>query len=145
MDKTDAQQMANDLRAFADFVENHGPNLGVDFYIPTVGAFIYDEQEYNYETQQYDVKVSAKDRMSHATRVLVRAVGNVRKNWNGGYLEVEAKFGETVVFEMNIPRDKICKRVVTGTEEIPERIVPATTREVVEWVCDDPAILNLAS
>lgn len=145
MDQQHAREVAASLREFADFVESSAEDLGVDFYVPTFTAFVYDHQEWNPETGEYDVKETATDRFKNATKVLKRGAGfgNVKKNWDHGYLEVTRTFGEHLVFEMNIPRDKVCKRVVVGTEEIEERVIPASTREITEWVCDDPAILNL--
>ena len=33
--------------------------------------------------------------------------------------------------------DTVCEKVVTGTEEIPEKITPAHTVDIVEWKCPD--------
>lgn len=33
-------------------------------------------------------------------------------------------------------RAEVCRRVVVGTEDVPERVTPAHTRELVEWECD---------
>lgn len=145
MKYSEAKDMANSLREFADFVENHGPKMPVDFYIPTINVFVYDESVWDYEAGGYTVKTPAKQRFADATKTLVRACGKVEKKWDGSYLEVIAKFGTDVTLELNLNRESVCKRVVVEKVEVPEKTIPAYTKEVVEWVCEDPALLNLAS
>lgn len=65
-----------------------------------------------------------------------RVVGKAEKLWEGDWLAVRASFGPHAI-DANLPREQVCRKVVTG-----ERQIPARTEEIVEWVCDDPAILT---
>lgn len=37
--------------------------------------------------------------------------------------------------DFNWPRREVCTRRVVGTEDVPEQVTPAHTREIVEWDC----------
>ena len=57
------------------------------------------------------------------------------KEYLGNYFFLKKPFGP-VSLEINVHREVICRRVVTGTRE-----EPAMTVEVVEWHCDETALL----
>lgn len=42
--------------------------------------------------------------------------------------------------EFITPLSEICTRKVVGTEAVPERVIPAFTREIVEWDCHSPLL-----
>lgn len=71
-----------------------------------------------------------------------RAVGKAEKLWQDNWLAVRASFGPHAI-DANLPREQVCRKVVTGKRKIPAK--PARTEEIVEWVCDDPAILTDAA
>ena len=60
------------------------------------------------------------------------------KVYKDSFFLLRRRFGDRFCLEMNIQRDEVCRKVVTGT-----RVVPATeerTVEIVEWVCDEPVL-----
>lgn len=63
---------------------------------------------------------------------------SVRKEFEGNYAKVIRDFGATAI-EAWATRDRVCERVVTGTEmvEIADPDAPKlqVEREIVEWVC----------
>lgn len=66
-----------------------------------------------------------------------RSIGGT---WDKNYYGSTSEFSRElngVKIELNCSREATCKRVVVRTEEIPEQIIPASTREVIEWVCDE--------
>jgi hypothetical protein len=131
-------EFVEDLRSFADFIERKGANLPLDRYDCdiTVRGFLYDDTNYDYETGETTVTVSAKDKMKQA----IKALGKARKEWSMHYLDVQREFG-LITLEFSVGREEVCKKVVTGTEEVPEQVIKAYTKETYEWVCDDPALL----
>lgn len=104
------------LRELAAFVEAH-PDLPVP-YGGGQNAF-----------------VSSKADLAHVARTAgVRWEKSVNGEWF--YLRVAFQGGHS--YELNIARDQVCRKVVTGT-----RIEPATPEREVEevtWVCDEPLL-----
>lgn len=74
-------------------------------------------------------------------KVIRRAIGGRwDKDYCGSYLQYTQEVnGVNVTLECD--RGATCKKIVKGVEEIPEQIVPqkvipARTREIVEWECN---------
>lgn len=65
---------------------------------------------------------------------LARALGSCRKEHHETTFHLVRDFGG-VELTFSFWRATVCDRVVVGTKEIPERIVPAHTEELVEWQC----------
>lgn len=103
-------------RALADWLEQH-PDYAESV---TVG-------QCNLWLDTKDDLVSFK-RASGAKQLAKGAIGD--------YFWLSLEFGGGVTLEANVPREQACRRVVTGTTEIPEEIVPAHVEETVEWECD---------
>lgn len=84
-----------------------------------------------------DENKEALDRLRKVRRV----IGGTWDKSYGYYMEFSRDyFGGKI--ELCTYRESACKKVVTGVKEIPsqvipERIVPARTEEIVEWICDD--------
>lgn len=77
-------------------------------------------------------------------RIMARAMGTFEKKADENFLELKKKFGSLIVAAV-FSRNQVCKRVVVGTKEIPEEVVPekvtpAHTVEIVEWQC--PSLLD---
>lgn len=54
----------------------------------------------------------------------------------------ESKYNNvTVTYEVN--RESVCRKVVTGTKHVEEKIVPAHDEEIVEWVCEKISFLGM--
>ena len=73
---------------------------------------------------------------------VARLMAPFTKETTGELFILRRNFG-SVNLEANFFHDKVCEKVVTGTEEIPERITPAHTVDIVEWKCPD-SLLNPA-
>lgn len=61
------------------------------------------------------------------------------KRANGNYFSLVVTFDGKHTYEINIERQQMCRRVVTG-----KRVVPAEPEHEVEefaWVCDDEPLL----
>ncbi len=102
----------NDMRAVLDFLESNSDVPAP--YFGTLNAFDHggDPSE------------------------IARMLSPCEKIHEGPYFMLRKKFG-SVKFDVNFSRESVCERVVIGTEEIPEKIIPASIREIVEWVCSD--------
>jgi hypothetical protein len=74
--------------------------------------------------------------LARLTRVRRVIGGTWEKNYYGGTSEFKRELNGLVI-ELNCSREATCKRVVVRTEEVPESVTPAYTKEIVEWICDE--------
>ena len=74
----------------------------------------------------------------------------VNKNYSDKYYthevilqeDPESKYNNvTVSYEVN--RESVCRKVVTGTKHVEEKIIPAHDEEVVEWECEKISFLGM--
>lgn len=108
----DSTEFVRELRTLADFYEKHP-----DFPVPN---------EYN-----HDITVVVWNKETFAK--LVRQMGRATKDYSESY--AHARRG---LLKVMVPREAVCRKVVTGTEVVPAR--EEYTREIVEWVCDEPIL-----
>ena len=111
-----ANEVASGLRGLADWFEKHPEHLQ-----QLVPGFHF----------RFDLWPSTLEQVRELRRIL----GKVEKRLTGGCFNLAHDFGGGVCVEVNVPRDKVCKRVVTGHRVIPAR--PERTEEIVEWQCPD--------
>ena len=71
-----------------------------------------------------------------------RAMKPVEKKAFGNLYILRRDFGNSVALEVNFPRNDVCERVVVDTEDVPEEVTPAHTREIVEWVCPESLLAD---
>lgn len=115
------QEFANDLRALADWYEKH-PDAPVPVF-PVLNIF----------TDQDAVNAKAQ----------FRALGGFEKRYLGEWFAASKTFG-SIRLELNAKREQICRKVVVGTREIPEHVIPAQAEtiipahveEITEWQCE---------
>lgn len=75
-----------------------------------------------------------------------KALGGRReKHVEGSYFTVRRTFGEGVHVDVYVAREQVCRKVVTGTRDVTETVIPAHTEEVVEWVCEDSILSAVTS
>ena len=121
IDKRVRVQFVADVRAVADFFEQHPevplPFMPVDFDI-------------------YGVDDPAE------LATIVRACGNIVKSTapEHNLLRLKHKVGEFCQIGVISPLNTVCRRVVTGTRVVPSQTLPALTlpertEEIVEWEC----------
>lgn len=131
MKYSEAKELEAGLRELADFVRDHGVKLPTEMRLYSTN-FLYDD---------YDGKKggrTAKEKAAITARILAKG-GKAEKNFQGNYLELIRKFGP-VNIEFNVNREQVCVKRVVETVEVPEHVIPAHTREVVEWDCIDPLL-----
>ncbi len=115
---------ADGLRALADWLDQH-PDAAAEF--PRLEATAY------------------ADDSPEGLRFWAKAFGNAEKVYDGELFRLRRTFGANVTLNALFWRSTVCRKVVTGTVEIPEehipaRIIPARVEETVEWICDDPIL-----
>lgn len=115
------QTALNDLRRVINWLEAH-PNVPLPFDIGGNGYLLMTALDTKAEAEQ-----------------LVKEFGSCTKEWHDDVLYIHKRFGCQLLKAM-FYRNVICERVVTGTEEVPEKRVPAKVepahvKEVVEWRC----------
>ena len=114
----DTQPFVQDLRALADWYDFH-PEAPVP-------------------SMHLNVFVDTKEELAAVARML----GDVEKGGDDSWFFVRRRFG-SINFDCNVSRKIACTARVVRTEHVPERVVPAYEREIVEWDC--PPILEQAS
>lgn len=107
------EETIDGLRALADYLEGR-PDVPIP-YFGTINAFAEAEE----------------------LPVVARAMGGFEKDHNGQFLALVKRFGSEVELHVNFTSEDVCERVVVGTEEVPKKVVPAHTKEIVEWQCPD--------
>lgn len=107
---------------------------------------------YNRDTKKYDYDLEASRKKIAAIAKFASKQVGVAVTKNYAYDEFELKIvlsSEDEFDEIRVTystkREAVCTKKVVGTEEIPERVTPAHTREVVEWECEDVSLLKIAS
>lgn len=111
---TARQDWINDARALIDWLEQHPDR------IPTSDNIRLDL----WYLERAELQSLARD-FGQATKEIVGTVFCLRKS-----------FGPHRI-DGNVPREEVCRKIVTGTVEHEERIAPAYTEEIVEWECDE--------
>ena len=102
----------NDMKAVLDFLEAN-PAIPIP-YFGVLNAF-----------------GEAKD-----LDTIARALSPCNKSSDGGFYSLSRKFGDKVL-SVNFAHEAVCEAIVVGTEEVPEQITRAYTKEIVEWKCPD--------
>jgi hypothetical protein len=74
----------------------------------------------------------------------------VTKNYDDKDFELKVtipSLDEEMTFELTyyVQRDAVCTKRVVGYEEVPEKVVPATKKEIVEWDCEPLSLLKIAT
>jgi hypothetical protein len=73
----------------------------------------------------------------YEVKELTRIMSPCTKRGMGTFFTLIRDFGAGVMLHLNFPREDVCERVVIGTEEVPEKVIPAHVQEIVEWKCPD--------
>lgn len=109
----DRDKLCQGLRELATFLETHH-----EIPLPPWGVSITGF-------------VGSRDEL----RAACRNIGTAEKHWYGATLSIRKNFGP-VSLDIDISREKVCKRVVKGQEWIPPSV--GHHQDVIEWVCDEP-------
>lgn len=103
---------ADGLRQIADWYEAH-PEIA----LPTPATL----GNYMLNTKEEAAQVS-------------RALGTCEKTYTDTMFYISRQF-DAVRLEFVFFRNAVCVPRVVGTEDVPERVIPAHTRDIVEWDC----------
>lgn len=115
------------LRDLADYLERH----------PEIPCRMHE---------QIDVFVHEKDEMA----ALARKLAPIEKRYCGNYLMLQKKFGP-ICLEINIFRDKVCRKIETRkTVTKPKYVLVEGETETVEevetsWECTEPLLSTTES
>jgi hypothetical protein len=126
-------QLVEDLRDFADFVEEHGPDL------PNVTV------ELRSWIWGYDLH-NGEDDIPKAVALAMRAgmknANDVTKEYSDDYFRLYLKFGK-LEYKVVCNRDAVCVKNVIGTEMVTKRVPPegdwteeTVEEDIVEWKCN---------
>lgn len=87
----------------------------------------------------YGIVVNLYPGGKSALAELARALGKAEKHMTVDLFYITRRFGLHKINGTTLRRE-VCRRVITGTKLIPEKVVPAHVEEIVEWVCDEPLL-----
>lgn len=104
-------ELIKGLRDFADFLEGF-EHFPIIHYPPTY--MFFDKKEF----------IS----LSHH-------IGNVKKDFSDDYAILQKHFGP-ITLELNTLRSNVCTKRVVGVEDVPEVVIPAHQKDIIEWDCE---------
>ncbi len=148
MEHQEILDYANTLRDLADFLSDNADKVPDDtwFYGLEISLWL-TESDYEYYTDDEGKRKTNVTFNEAKTKKKVKDflnfVGSCEKEYLGDTLEITKKFGKHKIIG-NVDRSVTCKKIVTGTEVVPERVTPEYVREITEWDCSDiPSLLAL--
>lgn len=100
------------LRELADFLDAH-PTVAVPEYGVTINVFVDSKEEL----------------AAHAK------TSTWQKQYFDTWFVLSKLFHDRIDYQVNLPREQICRRVVVGTEVVPAQ--PEREVEKVKWVCEE--------
>ena len=69
---------------------------------------------------------------------------NWMKHYVGNWFALAKDFGNGVTLDINVQREKVCRKIVTGTRIVPAREAePEHEESITDWVCDETSILGM--
>ncbi len=109
--------------------------------------FYLTENDYNFSKDENGKRVNStvfnETKTKHNVKNFLDFIGSCDKEYVGGSLELTRKFGKHSI-SADVTRNLTCKKIVTGTEVVPERVIAEHVREITEWDCNDaPSLLAL--
>ncbi len=108
----DELQTISDMRDLLDFIETH-PELPMP-YLSQIDAFGL-----------------SRNLAAHA-----RALSPCDKTSGEAFFVLSRTFG-SATYRINFNHKMVCEAVVVGTEDVPEKVIPAHTKDIIEWKCPD--------
>ena len=132
MEQKTAWKLTENLREFADFVDDHHDLLPEEISIrPNSYVYNWSISTSNGET--------VPDVITKAMRAGLQGTGKVKKNYRTDTFTLTFKFGK-LNYNILCDREEVCERIVTGTEEVTESVAvkwedQTRTKETVTWKC----------
>lgn len=109
----------NALRDMATFLEDH-PGVPCPMYTG-FNEFVTDKAEI----------------------VEIARAASWAKRYDDTWFALRLRFCDDLYYDINIHRNQVCRKVVTGTREVPARpAVEAHIEDTCEWVCDDALLAH---
>lgn len=138
MNDTNTRTLADVLRAAADLIEAH-PDLPAPYVTAHTSGVKVDLAWY---LNINDNCVDLADQKATAARIVAAIGGTWEKlpdTYSTGFTFRQERDG--LKLDVQVEREAVCERVVTGTETVTIPAKPAQperteTREVVEWRCE---------
>ena len=99
----------------------------------------HPEIELPYEPVHDNYAVNSKEDAAS----VIRALGRCDKEYSGNLLTISRQFGP-IKAKFVFYREAVCRKVVVGTREVPEQVIPAQPEEVIpahveeitKWECE---------
>ena len=132
MEQKTAWKLTENLREFADFVDDHHDLLPEEISIRP-NSYVYNW------TVNANNDQSIPDIITKAMRAGLQNSGKVKKNYASDTFTLTFTFGE-LNYKILCDREEVCERIVTGTQEVTESVAvkwedQTRTKETVTWKC----------
>ena len=139
----EAQRLANEARTFADWIEQHGPQLPGHPSVTIEARCWLTESNYNkLENGEYETVLNEDGTKANLAEFLT-AVGSCEKDYQDDRLTVVKKFGKTAKIFGSVDRSLTCKKKIIGKKVIPAYSSPEKEVDDYEWECDDAPACSL--
>ena len=134
MDDSKAFCLADNLRSFAEFIDEHAASLPEDI---TIDCYTY--------VWDWDQDASVPEVLAKAMRAGVKGATKIEKDGNGSYFKLFMEFGNKhpLEYRLTCNRDEVCTKRVVGTERVTKKIPPEgdwtekeVDQDIVEWDCN---------
>jgi hypothetical protein len=119
-----ATETAKGLHALADAIESGA--LPLPFDVEVNVHWLLDG----------DRHITEKPTADTARAAMAALPGAWNKRYLANYVVYERDFGGSVVYSINLNREDICRKVMTGTKHVDA--IEAHDEPVYEWVCEAP-------
>jgi hypothetical protein len=97
--------------------------------------------DYN-EENEYALDVEKTlDALAVVTKFAAKTSG-AAKTYTSSDFELEIELDGCTTVRYVADREAVCTKKVVGYEDVPEKIVPASRKEIVEWECDPVSLLG---
>lgn len=103
-----------------------------------VDANVWDEENWEIDSEK------SLDNLAKIARYCADKGVEVEKDYSDSFslkIEIPVAGQRSVTIRYSASREAVCTKKVVGTETIPEKIVPAQTKEIVEWECEPISLL----
>jgi len=141
VDDNKAFHLAENLRTFADFIDEHAADLPSQI---TIDCYTY-LWDWNLKADHLGTTQTVPVAMSRAMRAGLKSSAVVKKEYSDEYFRLFMDFGvrQPVSFKIVCNREEVCERHVVGTKKVTKKIAPPGTwteeeveEDIVEWKCN---------
>ena len=141
MDDNKAFHLADNLRTFADFIDEHAADLPKEIQVDCY-TYIWD---WDLPTDADGNQETVPATISRAMRAGLKGTAQSRKEYSDSYFRLFMDFGkkQPVRYKIVCNREEVCEKHVVGTEKVTKKVAPPgewteeeVEQDIIEWKCN---------